>query len=59
MRLFHPRKDRWKAHFVWDGPILVGRTRSARATIAVREIIRPEFVALREVLIGEGSFPPR
>src|SRR4051812_18990985 len=25
VRLFHPRKDRWNAHFAWDGPNLVGR----------------------------------
>lgn len=58
-RLFHPRKDRWGRHFRWDGPLLVGLTRSGRATIAVLEINQPEFVAWREILIREGEFPPR
>jgi hypothetical protein len=25
-RLFHPRRDVWKQHFRWDGPLLVGLT---------------------------------
>jgi hypothetical protein len=31
--LFHPRRQRWERHFMWNGAILVGRTRIARATI--------------------------
>ncbi len=58
VRLFHPRKDRWRRHFEWDGAWLVGRTRVGRATILVLEINRPEFVAWREAMIREGSFPP-
>ena len=58
MRLFHPRKDRWKRHFVWDGPYLVGRTSIGRTTIDVLEINDPEAVNFREYLIREGSFPP-
>src|SRR5271157_6485314 len=50
VRLFHPRKDRWARHFIWNGPVLVGQTRIGRATIAVLEINHPEFVAWREVL---------
>lgn len=58
VRLFHPRKDRWNQHFNWAGPQLIGRNRIGRATITVLEINHPEFVAWREVLIHEGSFPP-
>jgi hypothetical protein len=57
VRLFHPREDQWKRHFEWNGPLLVGRSRSGRATIAVLEINHPEFVAWREILIREGTFP--
>ena len=57
VRLFHPRKDRWARHFIWNGPVLVGQTRIGRATIAVLEINHPEFVAWREVLVREGKFP--
>jgi hypothetical protein len=57
-RLFHPRRDRWRAHFAWDGPRLAGRTRIGRVTIAVLEINHPKFVALRALMIQEGDFPP-
>ena len=57
-RLFHPRKDRWARHFAWDGPLLIGRTRTGRATITVLGINRDEFVSFREAMIREGTFPP-
>lgn len=53
VRLFHPRKDRWSRHFQWDGPVLVGLTHTARVTIALLEINRPEAVELREHLLRE------
>jgi hypothetical protein len=58
VRLFHPRKDSWRRHFAWQGPLLVGLTRSGRATIAVLEINRDEAVAMRAVLVREGAYPP-
>jgi hypothetical protein len=58
VRLFHPRRDRWRRHFDWDGPRLVGKTRIARATIAVLEINDPDAIELRRSLIDEGLFPP-
>ena len=56
-RLYHPRRDRWKTHFEWHGPILAGRTAVARTTIAVLAINHPDAVAVREALIEEGAFP--
>jgi len=58
VRLFHPRKDRWHRHFVWDGPVLVGRTHTGRVTIALLEINRPEAVELREYLFREAHYGP-
>lgn len=58
-RLFHPRKDRWEEHFEWTGPVLLGRTPIARATIDVLTINHPDYVALRDSLIAEGVFPPK
>jgi hypothetical protein len=55
--LFNPRTDRWTVHFRWDGPLLVGISAAARATIEVLEINHPVRVALRESLIAEGVFP--
>jgi hypothetical protein len=57
VRLFHPRKDRWKAHFEWNGAVLVGRTVIGRATINVLSINDPDFLAVREALIREQAFP--
>src|SRR4051795_46783 len=25
-RLFNPRRDRWKTHFAWDGPVILAKT---------------------------------
>ena len=54
VRLFHPRRDAWAKHFVWDGPRLVGMTSIGRATITVLRINRPDVVRLRSTLIEEG-----
>jgi HNH endonuclease len=56
--LFHPRRHRWRQHFLWDGPFLEGRTAIGRATIAVLEINLPHRVNLRQALIEENGFPP-
>ena len=54
--LFHPRRQQWQRHFEWDGPILVGRTRVARATIRVLAINAPAAVAFRAELMQEGVY---
>jgi len=58
VRLFHPRRDKWKRHFRWRGPRLIGRTPIGRATIAVLAINDLQNVALRAALIENGEFPP-
>jgi hypothetical protein len=58
VRLYHPRRDHWARHFTWAGPVLLGRTASGRATIAVLAINHPDAVAVRAELIEEGVFPP-
>lgn len=57
VRLFHPRRDKWKRHFPWDGPWLIGRTATGRATIAVLAINDPVNLKLRGALIDNGEFP--
>jgi hypothetical protein len=59
VRLFHPRRHKWSAHFQWDGPILVGRTAIGRTTIEVLEINLPRRVGIRQALIDESVFPPK
>lgn len=54
VRLFHPRRDRWSDHFVWDGPELKGSTAIGRVTIAVLFINDPELIVLRRALQEEG-----
>ena len=56
--LFHPRQDSWSEHFLWNGPILVGRTSIGRTTIDVLQINHFAAVRLREELMVEGLFPP-
>jgi hypothetical protein len=57
--LFNPRRQRWQNHFEWNGPVLLGRTRCGRATIAVLNINAAHRVALRALLISTGTFPPK
>ena len=33
--LFHPRRDNWDEHFIWNGIRIAGRTAVGRATIRV------------------------
>jgi hypothetical protein len=55
--LFHPRRNKWKRHFQWEGPILVGRTAMGRVTIAVLGINLEYRVRHRSQLVEEGVFP--
>lgn len=59
VRLFNPRIDKWDEHFDWDGPLLVGRTAIARATIDVLNINTPLRVEHRRLLMEAQRFPPR
>jgi hypothetical protein len=58
VRLFNPRRQSWSRHFRFDGPMIVGRTQSGRATVAVLALNARERVALRAELIADGVFPP-
>jgi len=56
-RLFNPRRQRWSAHFRWQGPILDGLTAVGRTTIYVLDMNHPDRVELRRLLI-EVELPP-
>lgn len=58
VRLFHPNRDKWRRHFRWKGPVLIGRTAIGRATVSVLQINLSYRVRHREQLIAEGVFPP-
>ena len=53
--LFHPRRQNWRRHFRWDGPLLVGVTKTGRATIAVLDINHPQRAELRARLLEQGE----
>lgn len=57
VRLFDPRRQSWKRHFEWLGALLVGRTQTGRATVAVLNINDPQRVELRQMLMDEGDWP--
>src|SRR5438046_1894124 len=56
--LFHPRRERWREHFILNGPVIVGITPTGRATAAVLNFNDPVRVAMRQALLAEGVFSP-
>jgi hypothetical protein len=56
--LFNPRRDRWFDHFRWRGARLLGLTPIGRITIRLLAINIPDAIALRRLLILDGTFPP-
>jgi HNH endonuclease len=61
VRLFHPREQRWEAHFAWNDDFtrMLALTPTGRATIAALQLNRPGLVNLRRVLYAIGEHPPR
>jgi hypothetical protein len=59
VRLFNPRRDRWKDHFAWRGPRLTGKTPIARATIDVLNINHPDRIEHRRILMEMGMLALR
>jgi hypothetical protein len=56
VRLFNPRSDNWSYHFKWNGPLLIGLTPLARATIGTLKMNHSDAVLARAALIAEGVF---
>ena len=58
--LFHPRQQRWDAHFCWsdDFTLVVGLTPTGRATVERLQLNRAEVVRFRRVLYAAGEHPP-
>lgn len=54
VQLFHPRRQDWSDHFVWNGARLQGRTPTGRTTIAVLRINAIEAIEFRELLLDTG-----
>ena len=54
VRLFHPRRMKWRIHFRWRGPLLIGRTPFGRATLAVLNMNEGDRVDLHQAVLEEG-----
>jgi hypothetical protein len=57
VRLFHPRRDRWKRHFRLKGGLILGRTPVGRVTVLLLQFNRPPRVRMRRSLIAKGQYP--
>jgi len=60
VRLFNPRRDRWRDHFIWsaDGLRIVGLTPTGRATVEVLVLNRDRVLAIRAADREVGRHPP-
>jgi hypothetical protein len=56
--LFNPRRDDWKEHFVWLEYHLIGRTPTARATIAALKLNTERLLLIRRAEEQFKLFPP-
>lgn len=58
--LFHPREQRWTAHFAWtpDTTEIIGLTATGRATVVRLRFNRLGLVNLRAALRDFGVHPP-
>ena len=45
--LFHPRRDNWDEHFIWNGIRITGRTAVGRATLRVLDLNGDDRLDLR------------
>jgi hypothetical protein len=60
MRLFHPRRQRWRRHFSWseDGTRIIGRTACGRATVIALQLNHVIAVMVRREWVAAGWHPP-
>lgn len=60
VRLFNPRTDRWREHFVlaWDGITIIALTPIGEATVRILGLNHGERLLERQALVSEGRYPP-
>ena len=60
VQLFHPHRDRWREHFVWndDATELVAVTATGRATINALRMNRRQLIRVRRMWVAMGEHPP-
>jgi len=59
VRLFHPRQDKWTAHFRLDGARILPLTSIGRVTEHLLQLNHPRTVEMRQALIKAGRYPVR
>lgn len=61
VRLFNPRKQRWRRHFYWsdDGVRLIGHTTCGRATVEALNLNNEIALVVRQNWVSAGWHPPR
>ena len=57
VRVFHPRRDRWKDHFCWVGLEIVGTTPIGRAMVDYFQLNDPQRIVIRMVERRFGLLP--
>lgn len=57
--LFNPGQKQWHRHFMWseDFLVIIGRTRTDRATVEALNMNLPQRVNLRKALLSLGEHP--
>ena len=60
VKLFNPRVDIWREHFVWTGDYteIVGLTAVGRATVKALNMNRENLINQRKMLHRYGKHPP-
>jgi len=60
VRLFNPRKQRWRRHFYWssDGTKVIGRTPCGRATVEALRLNNEIALVVRQNWVTAGWHPP-
>ena len=58
VHLFHPRRQRWSDHFVFQGYQVVGKTAVGRTTIDALELNHSRRILIREAEEKFGLFSP-
>lgn len=53
--LFNPRRHRWNAHFVIEGPAILGRTPTGRATVHLLCMNNSDRLEMREELLSSDD----
>lgn len=58
--IFHPRRDHWNGHFLWEerGLLIVGSTACGRGTVSLLELNDSYHLSARTVWMIAGAYPP-